>query len=171
MCGICGVVDTAAPVDRGLLERMTQTLRHRGPDDDGFYLAEPNRSRPGVGLGFRRLSIIDVAGGAQPIPNEDRSIWVVLNGEIYNFVELRDELRAKGHRFRTLSDTEAIVHLYEELGPRCVERLRGMFALAIWDANVGRLLLARDRFGKKPLYYAELGGRFVFASEVKALLE
>src|SRR5919201_6244338 len=139
MCGICGLVDVSAPVDRRLLERMTQTLRHRGPDDDGFYVAEPTRNRPAVGLGFRRLSIIDVEGGAQPLANEDGSIWVVLNGEIYNFRELRGELEARGHRFRTGADTEVLVHLYEESGERLVDRLRGMFAFAIWDGLRRRL--------------------------------
>ena len=158
-------------MSRDALERMTATLRHRGPDDDGYHLPEPEPGGPAVGLGFRRLSIIDVAGGHQPLANEDESVWVMLNGEIYNFVELRPELEARGHTFRTRTDTEVIVHLYEELGPQCIERLHGMFALALWDSRRGRLLLARDRFGKKPLYYFERDGLLVFGSELKALLQ
>jgi asparagine synthase (glutamine-hydrolysing) len=170
VCGICGIVDPGGPVRREVLERMTATLSHRGPDDDGYYVAEPD-SGPAAGLGFRRLSIIDVAGGHQPLGNEDESVWVILNGEIYNFVELRPELEARGHVFRTRTDTEVIVHLYEELGSACIERLHGMFALALWDARRRRLLLARDRFGKKPLYYFERDGLLVFGSELKALLQ
>src|SRR5687768_18596607 len=141
MCGVCGVAwtDAARPVERGLLQRMTDSLRHRGPDGEGFFTA------PGIGLGFRRLSIIDLETGDQPIANEDGSVVVVCNGEIYNFEELRAELSARGHRFRTRSDVEVIVHLYEEHGTRCLERLRGMFGLALWDARRRRLLLARDR--------------------------
>jgi asparagine synthase (glutamine-hydrolysing) len=166
MCGIAGLVyaDRAHPVDRDLVRRMTDVLRHRGPDADGLYVAR------GVGLGHRRLSIIDVAGGDQPIFNEDRTNAVILNGEIYNFQELRTELETRGHRFATRSDTEAIVHAYEEYGPECVARLRGMFAFALWDATRNRLLLARDRVGKKPLYYAADAGCLRFASELKALL-
>ena len=167
MCGIAGIayVDPAHPVDPALLSRMTGVMIHRGPDDDGFHAG------PGVGLGFRRLSIIDLDGGAQPIYNEDRTMAVILNGEIYNFQEMRRDLEARGHHFRTLSDTEAIVHAYEEYGAGCVERLRGMFAFALWDAARRRLLLARDRAGKKPLYYAVDGERLCFASELKALLQ
>jgi asparagine synthase (glutamine-hydrolysing) len=138
---------------------------HRGPDDEGVYLGD------GVGLGMRRLSIIDVDTGQQPVSNEDRTVWVVFNGEIYNYRELRHDLESRGHRFRTSSDTETIVHLYEELGPRCVNPLRGMFALAIWDAPRRQLLLARDRLGIKPLYYAERDGELVFASELKPILQ
>jgi asparagine synthase (glutamine-hydrolysing) len=167
MCGIAGIVyaDPGHPVDRALLGRMTNVMAHRGPDDDGFHAG------PGVGLGHRRLSIIDVSGGGQPIYNEDRSKVVILNGEIYNFGELRRELETLGHRFRTRSDTEVIVHAYEEYGTGCVERLRGMFAFALWDDGERRLLLARDRAGKKPLYYAVDGERLSFASELKALLQ
>ena len=166
MCGIAGIafIDAARPPDPAMLRRMTDILRHRGPDGEGFHVA------PGIGLGFRRLAIIDLDTGDQPIANEDGSVVVVCNGEIYNHVELRAELEAKGHRFRTRSDVEAIVHLYEERGDAFVERLRGMFALALWDARRRRLVLARDRFGIKPLYYARLGDALVFASEQKALL-
>src|SRR5256885_13700046 len=123
---------------------MAETIRHRGPDDDGFYRSS------GVGFGFRRLSIIDVGGGHQPISNEDGTVWIVFNGEIYNYQELRRDLQKRGHTFRTASDTETIVHLYEDLGPRCVDRLRGMFAFAIWDTRRRQILLARDRLGIKP---------------------
>jgi asparagine synthase (glutamine-hydrolysing) len=164
MCGICGQVDfTGRPVDPEGIRRMTATLTHRGPDDEGYY-AEPR-----IGLGMRRLSVIDLATGRQPITNEDRSVWVVLNGEIYNYQALRQELEAKGHRFTTHADTEVIVHLYEELGPECVLRLNGMFAFALWDAKAQQLMLARDPLGIKPLYYALREGRLWFASELKAL--
>jgi asparagine synthase (glutamine-hydrolysing) len=171
VCGICGVVDTSAPVDREALERMTDSLRHRGPDDEAYYLPDPGPEGPAVGLGFRRLSIIDVEGGRQPIANEDETVQIVLNGEIYNFAELRAGLEARGHVFRTRSDVETVVHLYEEQGAGCVEVLNGMFALAIWDARNRRLLLARDRMGKKPLYYVEGQGQLLFGSEMKALLQ
>jgi len=166
MCGIAGFVNRAGQTaDRAIIERMTATLAHRGPDGEGFYCAGP------VALGHRRLSIIDVAGGAQPMSNEDGSIWVTYNGELYNELELRKELVAKGHRYRTASDTESLVHLYEEEGLDFVRRLNGMFALAIWDRNRGRLVLARDRMGQKPLYYGELpGGGLAFGSEPKAIL-
>lgn len=166
MCGICGVVytDPARPVERKLLQRMADSLRHRGPDGEGFHVA------PGVGLGFRRLSIIDLDTGDQPISNEDGTVTVVGNGEIYNFLELREELAAAGHRFRTRSDIEVIVHLYEEYGADCLSRLRGMFGFALWDARRQRLLLARDRFGIKPLVYAETPEGLFFGSELKALL-
>jgi asparagine synthase (glutamine-hydrolysing) len=166
MCGICGIVSLAGrPVDRDLLERMNATLRHRGPDSGGLHIAE------GAGLAARRLSIIDLAGGDQPIGNEDESIWVVQNGEIYNYPELRQEVLARGHTLRTRCDTEIHLHLYEDLGPRYVERLRGMFAVAIWDTRERRLVLARDRYGIKPLYYRVGGGELSFGSELKALLE
>jgi len=167
MCGIAGVVhqDHAYPVDRALLSRMTAVIAHRGPDASGFHYG------PGVGLGHRRLSIIDVAGGSQPIFNEDGTKAVILNGEIYNFQELRHDLEGRGHHFTTRSDTEAIVHAYEEYGVQCVARLRGMFAFALWDERERRLLLARDRVGKKPLYYAHDRDRLCFASELKALLQ
>ncbi|TMI78472.1 MAG: asparagine synthase (glutamine-hydrolyzing) [Bacillati bacterium ANGP1] len=167
MCGIAGKYNLdGAPVDRALLSRMTDVMLHRGPDEGGFYADGP------FGMAMRRLSIIDLESGRQPISNEDGSIWITANCEIYNYVELRDELRARGHRFRTGTDTEVIVHLYEERGARCVEALRGMFAFAVWDDRARTLLLARDRLGKKPLYYAVIPGHaLVFASELKAVLE
>ena len=167
MCGIAGIYHfkSQEPVSRGLLKAMTDTLVHRGPDDEGFYTCGP------VGLGHRRLSIIDLDGGHQPITNEDESVWVVFNGEIYNFGDLHDGLVKKGHIFKTRSDTEVIVHLYEEEGEKCFERLRGMFAIAIWDGRNRKLLLARDRVGKKPLFYFYNGCELAFASEVKAILQ
>jgi asparagine synthase (glutamine-hydrolysing) len=166
MCGIAGIVSLdQRPVALEDLRRMCGAMVHRGPDDEGFYVART------AGLAMRRLSIIDLAGGRQPVPNEDRSVWAVLNGEIYNFQELRRGLQARGHVFSTATDTEVIVHLYEERGPRCVEALRGMFGLAVWDERAQSLLLARDRVGIKPVYYWQDAGRLAFASEVKALLE
>jgi len=167
MCGIAGFAftDPRHPVDRELLGRMTDTLRHRGPDADGSHFG------PGVGLGHRRLSIIDLATGDQPIYNETRSVAIVFNGEIYNFHELARELEARGHTFATRSDTETIVHAYEDFGLECVKRLRGMFTFALWDESQRRLVLARDRAGKKPLYYHADAERLVFASEIKALLQ
>ncbi len=167
MCGIGGIVyrETSRPVDAGLLKVMMDELRHRGPDAEGSFLA------PGIGLGVRRLSIIDLETGDQPQSNEDGTIHVVCNGEIYNYVELRENLVSAGHRFRTHSDTEVIVHLYEDLGMELVNRLRGMFAFAVWDERSRRLLLARDRLGIKPLYYAETSDGLYFASEQKALLK
>ena len=166
MCGICGKLnfDLRANVSGGLVKAMADTMHHRGPDDEGYYIAGP------IGLGFRRLSIIDLSTGHQPIPNEDGSAWVVFNGEIYNYRELREYLLSKGHRFKTQTDTEVIVHLYEEFGEDCVERLRGMFAFAIWDGRRKTLMLARDRVGIKPLYYSLTKDSLVFGSEVKALL-
>ena len=165
MCGIAGIFDSFKSVHERLLKRMTDALVHRGPDDEGFYCSGP------IGLGHRRLSIIDLAGGHQPLANEDETVWIVFNGEIYNFGELHDELVKKGHVFKTRSDTEVIVHLYEEEGENCFKRLRGMFAIAIWDARNRKLLLARDRVGKKPLFYFYDGRRIAFASEMKAILE
>jgi len=165
MCGIAGVI--ACPgesVARQTVRQMTDAIVHRGPDDEGIHL------RGNVGLGIRRLSIIDLAGGRQPIYNEDRTVAVVFNGEIYNFQELRLELESRGHEFRTRSDTEVIVHLYEEMGSDCVNKLRGMFAIALYDAKRDMLLLVRDRLGKKPLFYAQQAGRLYFGSEIKALL-
>jgi asparagine synthase (glutamine-hydrolysing) len=167
MCGIVGIfhVRGRREVDSALLARMTDSLAHRGPDDSGYYLA------PGIGLGHRRLSIIDLAGGHQPMFNEDRTVVVVYNGEIYNFPELVDELVGRGHEFRTRCDTEVIVHAWEEWGEACVDRFRGMFVFALWDENRQTLFLARDRLGIKPLYYAALDdGSLLFASELKALL-
>ena len=141
---------------------MCGAIVHRGPDDEGLYMGS------GVALGMRRLSIIDLQSGHQPISNEDGSVWVVFNGEIYNFEALRQTLECRGHRFRTQTDTEVIAHLYEDHGPELVNHLRGMFAFAVWDQRRRRLLLARDRLGIKPLYYGEVNGRLVFASELKA---
>ena len=166
MCGICGKLgfEQNASVSRSLIGGMLETIRHRGPDDQGIYLS------PGLGLGHARLSIIDLASGHQPLANENGSIWIVFNGEIYNYQELRRFLLEKGHVFKTQSDTEVIVHLYEELGPQCVEKLRGMFAFALWDQNNKTLVLARDRVGIKPLYYSLTEKAIVFASEIKAIL-
>ena len=162
MCGIAGFTGIH---NRRLLKAMTDILVHRGPDDEGFYSDEH------VSLGMRRLSIIDLEGGHQPIYNEDKSIWVILNGEIYNFKALREQLIKKGHRFYTKSDTEVVVHLYEDYGEDCVHHLRGMFAFALWDKNRQQLLLARDRLGIKPLYYMSCNGKLLFSSEIKSLLE
>ena len=161
MCGICGF---AGDKNEDLLRGMAAALRHRGPDEDGFFVDDEN-----VSLGMRRLKIIDLATGSQPISNEDGTVTVVFNGEIYNFKELRRELQASGHRFRTNTDTEVLVHLYEEDGEDFPKRLRGMFAFALWDSKVRKLLLGRDQFGIKPLYYALAGGKLYFASELKAL--
>jgi asparagine synthase (glutamine-hydrolysing) len=164
MCGIAGSVSVGAP-DAGLVHRMCEALIHRGPDGEGFHTDEH------AALGMRRLAIIDVAGGDQPVYNEDRTVAAVLNGELYDFATLRDSLRRRGHRFTSEGDTECLVHLYEEYGDRLVDRLRGMFAFAIWDARKRRLLLARDRVGKKPLYWRSDGTSLVFGSELKALMQ
>ncbi len=166
MCGICGKLefDRNARVSGPLIRTMLDTIRHRGPDDQGIYLS------PQVGLGHARLSIIDLNSGHQPLSNEDGTIWIVFNGEIYNYRELRAFLLDKGHVFKTQTDTEVIVHLYEELGPQCIEKLRGMFAFALWDESTKTLLLARDRVGIKPLYYSLSDKAIVFASEIKAIL-
>ncbi len=165
MCGICGIVSLrGAAVDADTLAAMNETLRHRGPDSDGMKLLGQ------AGLAARRLSIIDLAGGDQPMANEDDTVWVVQNGEIYNYPELRREVLARGHQLRTNCDTEVHLHLYEDFGPRYVERLRGMFAVALWDTRERRLVAARDAFGIKPLYYAVADGELSFASELKALL-
>src|ERR671933_1513316 len=164
VCGICGIASSRGAVDPGRLAEMSATLAHRGPDSDGSFV------EGGVGLAARRLSIIDVEGGDQPIANEDGTVHVVQNGEIYNHEELRRELAAAGHRFRTRCDTEVLVHLYEEHGDDFARRLRGMFAVAIWDGRgAGRLVLARDRFGIKPLLYRHVAGELAFASELRAL--
>ena len=169
MCGIVGIARGAGTAPAALedVQRMAGVMRHRGPDDEGFYVAPGEQAI----LGMRRLSIIDLAGGHQPIANEDETVWVVCNGEIYNFKALRAGLEARGHRFRTHSDVEVIVHLYEEHGDAFVEQLAGMFGLALWDARRRRLVLARDRFGQKPLYFTRRGGGLAFASEVKSLLQ
>ena len=166
MCGICGMFDRSGdPIDKAVLERMATTLGHRGPDGHGYLLDGE------VGLGHRRLSIIDAKGGGQPIGNEDGTLQVVFNGEIYNFVELRRELEEAGHIFKTRSDTEVIVHGYEQWGAECVNRFNGMFAFALWDKRKRELFIARDHLGIKPLYYTLIGDRLAFASEVKALLQ
>jgi asparagine synthase (glutamine-hydrolysing) len=167
MCGICGVlrVRPPGPVDEGLLRRMRDTMIHRGPDDEGVFAADS------IGLGFRRLSIIDLASGHQPMANADRSVWIAYNGELYNFRELRGVLESKGYIFRTKSDTEVVLQAYEAFGRACLEYLRGMFAFAIWDGQRSELVLARDRLGIKPLYYTMHEGTFLFASEIKAILQ
>ena len=177
MCGITGAIwnDPAAALDVATLERMTDLLAHRGPDDRGEYrsdyrLQTGGEPRPGVALGHRRLSIIDLAGSRQPIANEDGSIWVVFNGEIYNYRDLRRRLEGAGHRFRSDGDVETIVHLYEDEGVEFAKHLWGMFAVAIWDAPRRRLVLARDRLGKKPLVYRVENNRLLFASELKSIL-
>ncbi len=196
MCGITGIFHrNGAPVDESTLIRMTRKLIHRGPDEEGYFVNSSegisgvdqqipfhslresvgsfsgNQPRGHVGLGHRRLSIIDLATGQQPLCNEDGSIWIVFNGEIYNFQSIKTELEQKGHRFRTHSDTETIVHAYEEWGEQCLTYLRGMFAFALWDERRQQLLLARDRVGKKPVYYLQEGDRLIFGSEIKTILE
>lgn len=171
MCGIAGFATARRDVDAGtVLAAMAAAIAHRGPDDEGFFHAEADHGAWCIGLAHRRLAIIDLAAGHQPIGNEDGSVQIVFNGEIYNFQDLRAELEAAGHRFATHSDTETIVHAYEQWGEDCVARLRGMFAFALWDGSRQRLVLARDRFGKKPLYLCEQGGDLLFGSEVKSLL-
>jgi asparagine synthase (glutamine-hydrolysing) len=166
MCGICGIAtQKQIPIDVERLKRMNNALIHRGPDSEGFY------QEPGIGLAMRRLKVIDLSTGDQPMTNEDRTIWVVFNGEIYNFHLLREQLINQGHQFRSHSDTECIVHLYEQYGVSFLKYLRGMFAIALWDANKKRLFLARDRFGKKPLYYFEKNGKLIFSSELNSLLQ
>lgn len=166
MCGICGLYNyNQTEADRALVHGMSGTIIHRGPDAEGYYFAGP------VGLGSRRLSIIDLTTGDMPVYNEDGSIAIVFNGEIYGYIELRDELERRGHQFKTRSDTETIVHAYEEYGPACLEHLNGMFAFALWDGRKQELFIARDRVGEKPLFYAEVGDRLIFASEIKALLQ
>jgi asparagine synthase (glutamine-hydrolysing) len=166
MCGICGklMFRGEQAVSPALVKAMADTIYHRGPDDEGYYVSGP------IGLGFRRLAIIDLQSGHQPLSNEDGTIWIVFNGEIYNYKELRAFLLSKGHVFKTKTDTEVIVHLYEELGPECLQKLRGMFAFAIWDDNAKSLFLARDRVGIKPLYYSVTDTSLVFGSEIKAIL-
>src|SRR5215471_14103083 len=167
MCGITGFIDLqrAHDVAECLIDRMCQRIRHRGPDGQGTWVGD------GVALGMRRLAIIDVAGGHQPIFNEESSILVVFNGEIYNYRQLQETLQKCGHSFRTRADTEVIVHAYEEYGDECVQHLRGMFSFALWDRKRQRLLAARDRFGKKPFNYYWDGKRLLFGSEIKSILE
>ena len=166
MCGIAGYVNASAgrPADRQIVDAMCQTILHRGPNDQGVFIDGP------VGIGMRRLSIIALSTGHQPISNETGTIWIVFNGEIYNYQDLAKDLVRRGHTFKTSSDTEVIVHLYEEYGEGCVDHLRGMFAFAIWDRTGDRLFIARDRLGVKPLYYWWRNGQFVFGSELKAVL-
>src|SRR2546421_6793251 len=169
MCGIAGMFGPEGSMNpeqrRGVINQMCRVIEHRGPDDDGFFV------EGGLAIGMRRLSIIDLFTGRQPISNEDGSIWIVFNGEIYNFKEVRDDLIRRGHSFQTGTDTEAIVHLYEDEGERCVERLRGMFAFAIWDKRERKLFIARNRVGVKPLHYCVTGETLVFASEIKSILQ
>src|ERR1044072_2170683 len=169
MCGVAGMFepDTTMSTNerREVLKRMCDVIEHRGPDDEGFHV------EGGVALGMRRLSIIDLFTGHQPISNEDGSVWIVFNGEIYNYREIRKELISRGHVFQTESDTEVIVHLYEAEGEACVEKLRGMFAFAIYDKSERKLFVARDRVGVKPLHYAIVAGAIVFGSEIKSLLQ
>src|SRR2546421_1882641 len=166
MCGIAGVMKFGQDVrvESSVIRQMCAAMMHRGPDDEGVY------TDGRIGIGMRRLSIIDVAGGHQPINNEIGTVWIVFNGEIYNHSELRQQLESRGHRYRTNSDTETIVHLYEEYGRDCVQHLRGMFAFAIWDRRLRRLFIARDRLGIKPLYYFYDDKKFIFGSEIKAIL-
>jgi asparagine synthase (glutamine-hydrolysing) len=165
MCGICGIVDFHEPVERETIERMTASIVHRGPDDAGIEIHHP------AALGFRRLSIIDLAGSHQPMSNEDDSLWLLFNGEIYNFRQNRENLLARGHKFKTTGDSETILHLYEDHGLDFVQHLNGMFAIALWDKRRRRLVLARDRLGIKPVYYAVQGSRLIFGSETKAILQ
>jgi asparagine synthase (glutamine-hydrolysing) len=166
MCGICGVFNFKGdPVDAQLVHEMTNSISHRGPDGDGYFVKGP------IGLGHRRLSIIDLDGGSQPITNEDGNLQIIFNGEIYNFIELREELLQQGHVFKTRSDTEVILHGYEQWGLDCFTRFNGIFSFALWDVNSRKLILARDHLGVKPLYYAIVGDRLLFASEIKALLK
>jgi asparagine synthase (glutamine-hydrolysing) len=174
MCGICGIVNfDGRPIEPEVIGAMTASLVHRGPDGEGLYCNSTGGAQQGpvVALGHRRLAVIDLSpNGKQPMTNEDGSLWIVFNGEIYNFRELRARLQAQGHVFRSSSDTEVILRLYEEVGEKCLEEMDGMFAFALWDGRKKQLFLARDRVGKKPLYYAQVGSTFVFGSEVKALL-
>lgn len=166
MCGITGIFyrDNTINVEKNVLKKITDTLEHRGPDDEGYFIQK------NIGLGHKRLSIIDLETGRQPIPNEDKSLWIVFNGEIYNYIELRSELLAKGHQFHTHSDTEVILHLYEEYGADCLPMLNGMFAFVIWDNKKKQVFCARDHFGIKPFYYYMDDNIFIFASEIKAIL-
>ncbi len=167
MCGICGVLhfDSNRSLQQGLLERMAHTIRYRGPDDEGFYTDGP------LGFAHKRLSIIDLSSaGHQPMTNEDERLWIIFNGEIYNYQELRQQIVQRGHKLQSNSDTEVILHLYEDEGPKCVSKLNGMFAFVIWDRREQTLFAARDHFGIKPFYYAADDNTFIFGSEIKALL-
>jgi len=180
MCGICGIINfNGKPISRNLIKQMNNTLTHRGPDDDGYYFNQQKIAnsgqrigdRPSVALAHRRLSIIDLDTGHQPMSNEDGTVWIVFNGEIYNFIKLREKLIKRGHQFCTKSDTEVIIHAYEEYGTNCLKHFIGMFAFALWDEKNNMLFLARDRLGIKPLYYSVLPNEFIFASEIKAILK
>ena len=167
MCGISGILnfEQSQPVDQAVIRRMTKVMTHRGPDDDGYHFDGP------LGFGFRRLSIVDLPGGHQPMSNETGDVWIVFNGEIYNYQQLIPELQALGHVFHTKSDTEVIVHAWESWGADCVKRFRGMFAFALWDRNQQTFFMARDRLGVKPMYYALLDeGILLFGSELKSIL-
>src|SRR4030042_5471161 len=172
MCGIVGFLTSRAQniPDYAVLRKMRESLIHRGPDDFGEYIRTLDEGGPFVFFGHRRLSIIDLGSGHQPLSNENETVWVVFNGEIYNFRELRSLLENLGHRFKTRSDTEVIVHAYEEYRENCFRYFKGMFAIAIWDEKRKQLVLARDRLGKKPLYYSFINGTFLFASELKAMM-
>jgi len=166
MCGICGQFNFARnePVEPATIRRMTDSIRHRGPDDEGYLISGP------LGLGFRRLSIIDLAGGHQPMSDAEETVWVIFNGEIYNYRELRAELQSKGHEFRTNSDTEVIIHGYKEWGAEVLDHLNGMFGLAIWDVKKQRLVVARDAMGIKLIYYRITSGQLTFGSEIRPIL-
>ncbi len=172
MCGIVGLLTSKAVniPKHETLKAMRDVLLHRGPDEAGEYIRPLDEKGPFVFFGHRRLSIIDLAGGRQPLSNEDGTVWVTFNGEIYNFKGLREELKGRGHQFRTVSDTEVIAHSYEEYGEECFKRFNGMFAIGVWDEKKNRLILSRDRLGKKPLYYSLFNGTLLFASELKAIL-
>ncbi|MGZ4062929.1 MAG: asparagine synthetase B family protein, partial [Bacteroidia bacterium] len=165
MCGIAGIFhfDGQRSADPARLKRMTDCIAYRGPDAEGFYTEKQ------IGLGHRRLSIIDLSGGAQPMYNDDSSIVIVLNGEIYNYIELREELKTKGYHFKTTSDTEVVIRAYEEWGVQCQDKFNGMWAFAIWDSKQQQLFISRDRIGEKPLHYASYDNSFVFGSELKSL--
>ncbi len=167
MCGICGIYNYAEfspPADPALIKAMMDAMLSRGPDDEGTHI------QGGLGLGFRRLSIVDLAGGHQPLSDETGSLWLVLNGEIYNYPRLKKELLARGHKLKTASDTEAVLHLYQDFGPDCVQHLNGMFAFALWDSKINRLMLARDRTGIKPMYYHDDGKRLIFGSSLNSIM-
>ena len=166
MCGITGIfnLESNQPIRELEIRQMLAMIRHRGPDEFGVYLDEH------VGLGSARLSIIDLSGGQQPISNEDQSMWIMFNGEIYNYVELRPELEARGHQFSTNTDTEVILHLYEDLGVDCLQHLNGQFAFAIWDSKKHSLFIARDRLGIRPIFFTEIDGTLIFGSEIKTIL-
>ena len=165
MCGIVGILNLCEPrsIDLGLVSSMAGAIRHRGPDEFGMYLDKY------IGMGNVRLSIIDISGGSQPISNEDQSLWIVYNGEAFNYIELKQELIERGHRFATDSDTEVVLHLYEEYGPNASQKLNGQFAIAIWDRNNHELFLARDRLGIRPLFYCIDKDRLLFGSEIKSI--